>query len=157
MAEPGPFSSSSGLGTRLPAGRLSIIIMTNGWKPGKRFVLSWSNFISIQTNSCIRLHGKLRSQHLFLVEIILYSQIALESMWLPIDLMHLTSSPHVNKRVTNSGQKSAYHEWQNDRGLGSLSTAKQFAKSFLTSAGSDFTLTLRMYKASTGCNSHRSE
>ena len=73
-----------------------------------------------------------------------------------IDLMQLTS-PHVNKRETDSGQKSGYYAAIFDCGQWSLSTAEQFASSFLTSAVSDFMFTPRMYKASTGPNGHRSE
>ena len=70
-----------------------------------------------------------------------------------IDLMQLTSSPHVTERETVGERKSGYYaailSGKNDRGLQSLSTAEQFASSFLTSAG-----TPRMRKASTGPNAH---
>ena len=79
----------------------------------------------------------------------------------PINLMQLTSSPRVTKRKTDSEWKSAYYaailSGKNDRCLWSLSTAEQFASSFLTSTGSDFTFTPRMHKISTGPNAHRSE
>ena len=56
----------------------------------------------------------------------------------PIDLMQLMSSPHVTKREMDGGRKSAYNaavlNGKNDRGLCSLSTAEQFASSFLTRA-----------------------
>ena len=75
-----------------------------------------------------------------------------------IDLMQLTSSPHVTKREMDGGQKSRYYaailSGKNDCGLWSLSTAEQFASFFLTSAGSDFIITPRMRKASTGPNTH---
>ena len=74
-----------------------------------------------------------------------------------IDFMQLTSSPHVTERETVSGQKSEYYatilSGKNDRGL-HVSTAEQFASSFLTSAGSDFTFAPRMRNASTGPNAH---
>ena len=61
-----------------------------------------------------------------------------------IDLMQFTSSPRVTKRETDGGRKSAYHaailSGKNDSGLWNLSTVEQFVSSFLTSAGSDFTL-----------------
>ena len=75
-----------------------------------------------------------------------------------IDLMQMTSSPHVTKRETDGGRKFGYYatitSGKNDRGLWSLSTAEQFVSSFLTSAGSDFTFTPRMHKVSTGPNAH---
>ena len=71
-----------------------------------------------------------------------------------IDLMQLMSSPHVTKRETDGGRKSGYYDailsGKNDCGLWSLSTAEQFASSFLASAGSDFTFKPRMHKVSTG-------
>ena len=81
--------------------------------------------------------------------------------WVLIDLMQLTSSPHVTKHKTDGGWKSGYYaiilSGQNDHSLWSLSTAEQFVSSFLTSAESDFTFTPRMHKVSTGPNAHRSE
>ena len=72
--------------------------------------------------------------------------------------MQLTSSPHVTERETVGERKSGYYaailSGKNDRGLRSLSTAEQFASSFLTSAGSDFTFAPRVRKASTGPNAH---
>ena len=71
-----------------------------------------------------------------------------------IDLMQLTSSPHVTKREMASGQKVRYYaailSGKNDYSLWSVSTAEQFVSSFLTSAGSDFTFTPTMHKVSTG-------
>ena len=67
----------------------------------------------------------------------------------------ITSCKQNVKRIVDGNPHTT--SGKNDRGLWSLSTAKQFAKSFLASAGSDFTLTTRMCKASTGPNSHRSE
>ena len=68
---------------------------------------------------------------------------------------------HVTKRETDGGRKSGYYatilSGKNDHGLQSLSTVEQFASSFLTSAGSDFTFTPRMHKVSTGPNAYRSE
>ena len=61
--------------------------------------------------------------------------------------MQLTSSPNLTKHETNSGRKAkaAYYDTimsgKNDHGLWSASTAEQFASSFLTSTGSDFTFT----------------
>ena len=50
--------------------------------------------------------------------------------------MRLMSLPHI-KRETDGGQKSGYYaailSGKNDSGLWSLSTAEQFASSFLTS------------------------
>ena len=73
-------------------------------------------------------------------------------------LMQLTSSPHVTKRETNDGQKAGYYtailSGKNDCGLWNIST-KQFASSFPTSAGSDFTFTPRMHKVSTGPRAHK--
>ena len=75
--------------------------------------------------------------------------------------MQLTSSPRVTKHKTDSGRKSAYYaailSGKNDCGLWSLSTAEQFASSFLTSTGSDFTFIPRMHKISTGPNAYQSE
>ena len=75
-----------------------------------------------------------------------------------IDLMQLTSSPHVTKREADGGRKSGYYaailSGKNDCSLWNLSTVEQFASSFLTSAGSDFTFTARMRNASTGPNAH---
>ena len=68
------------------------------------------------------------------------------------------SSPRVTKHEMDGGRKSAYYvailSGKNDCGLWSISTVEQFASSFLTSAGSDFTITSRMYKVSTGPNTH---
>ena len=65
---------------------------------------------------------------------------------------------HVTERETVGGQKYGYYtailSRKNDCGLRSLSTAEQFASSFLTGAGSDFTFASRMRKASTGPNVH---
>ena len=51
--------------------------------------------------------------------------------------MQLTSSPHVAKRETDSGQKVGYYaailSGKNDH----VSAAEQFVSSFLASAGSD--------------------
>ena len=78
-----------------------------------------------------------------------------------IDLMQLMSSPHIMKHEIDSGRKTEYYvailSGKNGRGLWSLSTAEQFANSFLTSAGSDFTFTPRMHKVSTGPNAQQSE
>ena len=78
-----------------------------------------------------------------------------------IDFMQLVSSPHITKREMDSGWKAEYYvavlSGKNDCGLWSLSTAEQFANSFLTSAGSDFTFTPRMHKVSTGPNTQQSE
>ena len=72
-------------------------------------------------------------------------------------IMQLTSSPHVTKHEMDGGLKSAYYaailSGKNDHSLCNLSTAKQFASSFLTSTGSEFKLTPRMRKISTGPNS----
>ena len=69
-----------------------------------------------------------------------------------VDIMQLMSSLHITKRETDSGQKARYYattlSGKNDRGLWSVSTSEQFASSFLTSAGSDFTFTPRMHKVS---------
>ena len=69
-----------------------------------------------------------------------------------IDLMQLIPSPHVAERKTDSGQKSVHYaailSGKNDSSLWSLSTVEQFASSFLTNAGSDFTFTPRMQKIS---------
>ena len=75
-------------------------------------------------------------------------------------VMQLTSPP-VTECETDSGWKSRYYTailiGKNDRSLWSVSTAEQFVSSFLTSAGSDFALTPRMHKVSTGPNAHRNE
>ena len=72
--------------------------------------------------------------------------------------MQLTSSPDVTECETVVGRKSGYYaaifRGKNYHGLRSLSTAEQFASSFLTSTVSDFTFTARMRKASTGPNAH---
>ena len=78
-----------------------------------------------------------------------------------IDIMQLTSSPYVSKCETNSGRKAGYYtailSRKNGHGIWSVSTAKQFASSFLTSTGSDFIFTPRMHKVSTGSDAHLSE
>ena len=65
---------------------------------------------------------------------------------------------HVTERKTVGGRKSGYYaailSGKNDRSLRSLSTAEQFASSFLTSTRSDFTFAPRMHKTSTGPNAH---
>ena len=74
--------------------------------------------------------------------------------------MQLMSSPHITKNKTDGGRKVGYYailSGKNERGLWSVSTAEQFARSCLTSAGSDFTVTARMHKVSKGPNAHRSE
>ena len=66
-------------------------------------------------------------------------------------LIDLTSLSHVTKCVTDSERKAGYYaailSGKNDCGLWSLSTAEQFASSFLTSAGSDFADHRRACKA----------
>ena len=53
---------------------------------------------------------------------------------LEIDLMHLTSSSHVNKRETDSGRKSGYYaailSGKNDRGLMELKYSKAVCELF---------------------------
>ena len=70
-----------------------------------------------------------------------------------IDLMQLTSLPHVTNVETNSGQKSGYFaailSGKNDSCLWSVSTGEQFVSSFLTSARNNFTFLPRMHKVST--------
>ena len=68
---------------------------------------------------------------------------------------------HVTKCETDSGWKAGHYatilSGKNDRSLWSASTKEQFASSFLTNAGSDFTFTPRMHKVSTGPNAHQSK
>ena len=118
-------------------------------------ILSVYQFISLSTVKYV--HGLndcsyIQFKYQLLVHLVETPQL------FPIDLMQLTSSPHITKRRTDSGRKSAYYaaslSGKNYRGLWSLSTVEQFASSFLTSAGSDFTFIPRMHKISTGPNAY---
>ena len=90
-----------------------------------------------------------------------YQANLLPSMWfgdprsrVAIDLMQLTSSPHIAKRKMDSKQKFGYYSTilsdKINRDQWSLSTAEQLASSSLTSVGSGFTFMPRMHKVSTG-------
>ena len=109
----------------------------------------------MHSSKVVRAFNHLQTKCFDVSEVFLYSSNIIKTVakivkkipCILIDLMQLTSIPHIPKHEMDSGRKGGYYatnlSGKNDCGLWSASIAEQFASSFLTSTGSDFTFTPR--------------